>query len=245
METARCSSPDFLAPPHAFPFNRLDRRYLAIIMSTNSVSYRSIINMPPANTRRASTRTDQRDATRRDLVQAGLRLVSERGLAGATTAAIAQASGRAHGTVFVHFPTRDALVAEIVEEMGRSMSARLAETDIHTPSVSDVLDAHLAALAERESLYACLLREATSLPPGARARLFALQTGIAWRLRAALAREVAAKTARAIDPVALANIWIALTNHYLINRDLFAPGASVIAARGAELKAQLLSIIQP
>ncbi len=203
------------------------------------------MNSTLARTPRSSTRTDQRDATRRDLVQAGLHLVSERGFAGATTAAIARASGRAHGTVFVHFPTRDALVAEIVEEIGRRVSTRLAETDTRTPSVNEVLDAHLAALTERESIYACLLREATSLPPAARARLFALQTGIAWRLRKALAREVAAQTARAIDPVVLANIWIALTNHYLINRDLFAPGASVIATRGAELKAQLLSIIKP
>ena len=201
--------------------------------------------MPPTIARRPGFRTDQRDATRHDLVQAGLRLVSERGFAGATTAAIAQASGRAHGTVFVHFPTRDALVSEIVEEIGRTMSQRLAETSTDKPDVGEVLDAHLAALAERESLYACLLREATSLPPGARARLFALQTGIAWRLREALAREVAKQTARAIDPVALSNIWIALTNHYLINRDLFAPGASVISARGAELKAQLLAIIKP
>ncbi len=201
--------------------------------------------MPPITSRRPGTRTDQREATRQQLVQTGLRLVAERGFAGVTTAAIAKASGKAHGTVFVHFQTRNALVAEIVEEMGRAMSQRLAESPSETSSISDVLDAHLAALAERESLYACLLREATSLPLGARARLFALQTGIAWRLRAALAREIAAKSARAIDPVVLANIWIALVNHYLINRDLFAPGASVIAARGAELKAQLLAIIKP
>jgi hypothetical protein len=48
-----------------------------------------------------------------------------------------------------------------------------------------------------------------------------------------------------MDPVALANTWIALTNHYLMNRDLFAPGASVIAVRGAELKKQLIEIIRP
>ncbi len=196
---------------------------------------------PPA----ARPRVRQREATRRQLLEAGLRVVATHGFAGATTAAIAKATGKAHGTVFVHFRTRDALVAELVEEIGRAMSQRLAAMPTDAPGVSEVLDAHLAALAEHEVLYTRLLREATALPAAARARVFALQSGIAWRLREAHARDVARGTARAMDPVALANTWIALTNHYLMNHDLFAPGASVVAARGAELKAQLLEIIRP
>ncbi len=190
-------------------------------------------------------RTRQREATRRQLIEAGLRVVAANGFAGATTAAIARATGKAHGTVFVHFPTRDALVAELVEEVGRTMSQRLSEIPADSLDVGEVLDAHLAALADHEEIYARLLREAAALPLVARARVFALQSGIAWRLRAAHARDVARGAARAFDPVALANVWIALTNHYLLNRDLFAPDASVIAMRGAELKAQFLEIIRP
>lgn len=190
-------------------------------------------------------RAQQREATRRQLVEAGLRVVADRGFAGATTAAVAEASGKAHGTVFVHFETRDALVAELVAEVGRALSQRLAAMATETPGVGEVLDAHLAALADHELLYTRLLREATTLPLAARARVFALQSGVAWRLRAALARDVERGAARAMDPVVVANLWIALTNHYLMNRDLFAPGASVVAVRGAELKAQLLAILQP
>jgi AcrR family transcriptional regulator len=179
------------------------------------------------------------------LVEAGLKVVAARGFAGATTAAIAEASGKAHGTVFVHFRTRDVLVAELVEEIGRAMTLRLAEIPDESPGVGEVLDAHLAALARNEVLYARLLCEATTLPSAARARLFALQSGIAWRLRTAYSRDVARGAARAMDPVILVNTWIALTNHYLMHRDLFAPDASVVAARGAELKAQWLEIIRP
>lgn len=209
-------------------------------MSIYSVNYHAAI-LP-------TSRTRQRDATRRQLVQAGLQIVAERGFAGATTAAIAEASGKAHGTVFVHFRTRDVLVAELVAEIGKTMSQRLAESPSGVPDLPDlpdVLDSHLAALGQHEVLYGRLLCEASTLPDAARARLFALQSGIAWRLRTAYEREVARGTARDLDPVALANMWIALTNHYLMNRDLFAPGASVIAARGAELKAQWLAMIRP
>lgn len=190
-------------------------------------------------------RSRQRETTRRQLVEAGLRVVAAHGFAGATTAAIAKATGKAHGTVFVHFKSREALVGELVEEIGRAMSRRLAEISSDVIGVGDVVDAHLTALAEQEVLFARLLCEASTLPLGARARIFALQSGIAWRLRAAYARDVANGTARDMDPVVLANTWIALTNHYLMNRDLFAPGASVIEVRGAELKKQLLEITRP
>ena len=210
-----------------------------------SVYSLSIHSMPALKTRSSRPRARQREATRRQLIAAGLRVVAVHGFAGTTTAAIARETGKAHGTVFVHFPTREALVTELVEEIGRTMSQRLVAVPTDAPGVSEVLDAHLAALAQHEELYSSLLREATALPLVARARVFALQSGVAWRLREAHARDVARGVARAMDPVALGNVWIALTNHYLVNRDLFSPGASVIAARGAELKATLLEIIRP
>jgi AcrR family transcriptional regulator len=188
-------------------------------------------------------RAHQRAATRRDLVAAGLRVVATEGFTRATTAAIARATGKAHGTVFVHFPSRDALVAELVAEVGRTMSQRLAE--LSPGSLEQVLDAHLAALAEHEVLYSRLVGEAAILPAAARAHVFALQSGVAFRLRGAYERARAAGTARALEPTLLANMWISLTNHYLMHRDLFAPGASVIAARGAELKAQFLALVSP
>lgn len=189
-------------------------------------------------------RSTQRQATRRQLVDAALRVVAEHGFAGATTAAIARASGKAHGTVFVHFRSREALVDELVKEIGDAISRRLSESAGELPGVADVLDAHLAALAEHELIYSRLLSEATSLPPAARARIFALQSGIAFRLRASYERDLAQGRARRLDPILLANTWIALTNHYLVNRDLFDPGASVIAARRAGLKAHLLELIR-
>lgn len=189
-------------------------------------------------------RTRQREATRRRLIEAGLRVVADGGFAGASTAAIARATGKAHGTVFVHFPTRDALVAELVAEVGRTMSAQLAAAASGEPSLAAVLEAHLAALAAHEAVYARVLSEASTLPQAARAQVLALQSGIAFRLRAAWSRERARGAVRDLDPVALGNMWIALTNHYLMNRDLFAPGGSVITKCGAALARQFLDLVR-
>jgi len=118
-------------------------------MSTHSVESTPVY--------RLNSRHAQRENTRRQLLDAGLRLVAERGFAGATTAAVAQECGKAHGTVFVHFRSREVLVEELVGRIGEAMSLRLAATDSETPDVATVLDAHLEALAAHEVLYARLL----------------------------------------------------------------------------------------
>ena len=189
-----------------------------------------------------SQRARQRESTRGQLVEAGLRVVAASGFAGASTAAIAQATGKAHGTVFVHFRTRDELVAELVAEVGRVMSAQLATPE--AAALPEVLAAHLAALADNEVLYARMLCEASSLPLAARSQIFALQSGVAARIRAAYLRAREQGALREADPVILSNIWISLTNHYVMNRDLFAPGGSAIASHGAALKTQLLTLIE-
>ncbi len=204
-------------------------------------SFKTELSMPAVS----RSRTRQREATRRQLVEAGLRVVAEHGFAGATTAAIARETGKAHGTVFVHFASRDILVEALVAAIGEAMSQQLARLPAEVCGVAEVLDAHLVALEEHEVLYVRLLREATVLPLSARARVFALQSAVGSRLRQAHARDVAHGVARAMNPVALTNLWIALTNHYLLNRDLFAPGGSVVAQRGAELKAQFLDVLKP
>jgi AcrR family transcriptional regulator len=202
----------------------------------------------------SAQRTRQRETTRRHLIETGLRVAASSGFSRTSTASIAKASGLAHGTVFVHFPTRDALVIELVAEVGRAISQQLASLDHndvesassekHWATLPEVLSAHLAALAQHEVLYSRLLCEAAVLPLSARAHIFALQSGIACRLRAAYSRALAQGSVRALDSITLSNMWIGLTNHYLLNRELFAPDASVIEKFGATLQAQLLALIQ-
>jgi hypothetical protein len=73
--------------------------------------------------------------------------------------------------------------------------------------------------------------------------VFALQSGVASRLRAAWERERAGGSVRAIEPAFLANAWLGLVNHYLVHRDLFAPGEQVLARHGDALRAQFLQLI--
>jgi AcrR family transcriptional regulator len=192
----------------------------------------------------AGMRELQRAETRHQILQAGLHLVRQSGFGKTTTGEIAKLVGKAHGTVFLHFATRDALVTEIVKAIGSGLTERLATLSSERFGLEDFLDAHLAVLGEEEALYSALLQELSTLPDNARAYVFAMQSGVSARLGRALQVDIDKGLARAFDKVALANIWIALTNHYLLNRDLFAPGESVIARHGKALKSQLVAIVE-
>jgi len=189
-------------------------------------------------------RDEQRAATRQQILRAGLELVRQSGFGKTTTGEIAKLVGKAHGTIFVHFATRDALVIEIVKAIGSSLTDHLARMSSDSFGLDQFLDAHLAVLREAEELHSALLQEMSRLPASARAYVMAMQSGVSARLGRALQIDIDKGLARPFDKVALANIWIALTNHYLLNRDLFAPGESVIVRHGAALKSQLLAIVE-
>ena len=54
--------------------------------------------------------------------------------------------------------------------------------------------------------------------------------------------------AGAIEPMAphlLFNTWLGLLHHYVANRDLFAPGGSVLERRGNELLDHTMHLLAP
>lgn len=70
--------------------------------------------MTSAGTPRATTRADQADRRRAELIEAALKLFAERGFRGTTIADIAAATGTAHGLVYHYFGSKDELLAAIL-----------------------------------------------------------------------------------------------------------------------------------
>ena len=61
----------------------------------------------------ATLRTRQRTDTRQKVLDAARRVFETRGFAGARTQDVAEAAGVSHGSVFVYFRTREALIAAL------------------------------------------------------------------------------------------------------------------------------------
>lgn len=187
----------------------------------------------------------QKRQTRQRLVEVAAELFARQGVLGTTTADVARAAGVSHGTVFVHFPTRDLLVAEVVSRAAGSVTRLLHDRMEDGLTVRDILRLHLEALAADEPLQARLVTEAPLLPSEARNRLIGTQAALSHHLRIAAEREVAAGKLRPVPPHLLFHTWVGLVNHYLANRDLFAPGGSVLERRGPELVDHLMMLLTP
>lgn len=190
------------------------------------------------------TRAEQKEITRQRLIEAATELFAEKGIMATTTADIAKEIKMSHGSVFLHFPTRDDLVNAVIDEFGKRLSIEFREAFNNNRGLSQVLKAHLQVLQEFEDFYARLVIESPLLSLKVRGTLFTLQSGISHEIFTAAIREIKQGQIRNIKRHLLFNTWISLIHYYLANKDLFAPNKSVIAEKGNELLRHYLSLIK-
>ena len=185
-------------------------------------------------------RTLDKTATRGNIISAARKLVGEHGFAAVTTAEIARAAGLSHGAIFVHFPTREALIDALVEDFAARTGARLHTLASRGKGLKQLLAAHLAAIREDEAFYTALVRERTLLPREAQNTFIAFQSALSH-----LFEERLACTAHPRDHALYFNTWIALIHYYLGQRDLFAKkGESIVERHGKQLLRHFLNITQ-
>ncbi len=193
----------------------------------------------------ATTRQEQKVVTRDRLVNAAMALFARKGIVATTTADVARSVRMSHGVVFLHFPRRDDLVIAVIDEFGRRLAVEFRQAFEQNLGLRAVLQAHLRVLAEFEPFYARLVTEAPMLPPKVRSTLMMLHAAVSARMFMALERDRKAGRARKLERPLLFNTWIGLVHHYLVNRDVFATGASVIAERGDTLVNHFMTLVRP
>jgi AcrR family transcriptional regulator len=191
-----------------------------------------------------SVRAERKLETRQALIEAAHDLFSRHGIAATRTLDVAEAAEVAHGTLFIHFPTRDHLVTAVVEEYVGRIAWRLHELACQGTTLREILTAHLECLAEQEKFYARLVMEGPLLPSFARTRLIILQSVVGLYFAQASERAMEAGEIRRCLVGLLFNTWLGLLHHYVANRDLFAPGRSVLAERGPTLLEHFLMLIE-
>jgi AcrR family transcriptional regulator len=192
----------------------------------------------------ATARQQQKAATRERVVEGALALFARQGIVQTKTADIAKAIGMSHGVIFLHFPKRDELVIAVIDEFGRRLATEFRRAMEGGVTLRAVLEAHLRVLEEFEPFYARLVTEAALLPPKVRSTLLMMNAAVSHRIAVAAQRERGAGRVREMPRHLLFNTWIGLVHHYLVNRDVFAAGPSVIAEKKDELVSHFLSLVQ-
>ena len=192
------------------------------------------------NTHRAT----QKAETRRRLLDGAVKLCAEQGFFGLRTLDLAESIGVAHGSVFVHFPTREALLAEIAGELGRRITDRLHAVETSRGGLRRALAVHLECLAADEVIYRHLVLAAPLLPDVLRDGWLCIQSAVSHHIAGAAKRELEAGALKRMPMHLLFNGWLGLVHHYVIHRDVFAPGASVLETHGAMLVAHYIGLLK-
>lgn len=188
-------------------------------------------------------RQQQKEDTRKRIVQAAYRVYGDRGFM-ATTSDIAKDIGVSHGTIFVHFATREELLICVLEDFGSRICGRLHELVRVGDGVCGVLGAHLSAIEEFEEFYVRLVSENRLLPGEARNTFVAIQSTIAFHLMEVIGKERVGNSIRELSDHFIFNTWLGLIHYYLQNSDIFAPDTSVIGRYRDELLTNFLELIK-
>jgi Transcriptional regulator len=190
-----------------------------------------------------SQRQLQKEETKKLIIETALEQFSKQGITTTRTSDIAKAAKVSHGTIFVHFPTQEALLNNVIEEFGARVSLRLHELAACNMSLRGILSAHINGLTEYEGFYTRLVIEGQMLPDSARSVFAMIQSTISFHISKAAEREIKEGTI-APHPIHLIfNTWVGLIHYYLANNDLFAPDESVLKRYGHELLEHYLSLI--
>lgn len=190
------------------------------------------------------TRKEQKQQTKEHLLQVAYQEFSDKGILSTRTLDIAQSAGVAHGTLFVHFPTRENLLIHVIEKFGMQIGEKFKDLSSKKSGVKKILGAHLEILEEYEPFYARLVIEGPLLPAEVRNTIFMIQSGIAHYLEEAAKYDFEKKLIRHIPIHLLLNTWLGLLHYYLANRDLFAPKKSVIKTKGIEILNHFMSLLK-
>lgn len=181
--------------------------------------------------------------TKKLLINTAMYQFAKDGLITARTSDIAAAANVSHGTLFAHFPTREILLNEVIEEFGMRIISRLHELVNSNGGMREVLEAHLKGISEYEAFYTGLVSEARLLDESARNQFVMIQSAISFHIIQVAEHEMKAGKIREMPMDMLFNTWVGLIHYYLVNGDLFAPGESILKRYSKQLIEHYMDLI--
>ena len=170
----------------------------------------------------------QKEQTRKKITDAAFKIYAENGFT-ASTSTIAKEAGVAHGSIFLHFPTLNDLLAYIVKDFANTLSSKLHNLSQINDNIEDFLDAHIDILSEHEEFYTRLVNEMVLLPKEAKSAFTTVQTGLFFNFNKIMNREIEGGILKRLPPHILFNTWLGLIHYYLQNKELFTPEGPVLA----------------
>jgi AcrR family transcriptional regulator len=181
------------------------------------------------------SRISQKEATRQRILECALTEFRRQGYLKANTASIARAAGVAHGTIFLHFHTKDELLFELIRRRLILVSNKLFDVVKDSESFEILLRIHLNHIDEELEFESMIARELPVMPVHLRRQIITIRGGILADFYQAMEKEIRLGLFRAVDPAVALQFWFGTLTYYLANQDMFAPKDQIIHEKGEDM----------
>lgn len=190
-----------------------------------------------------SKRAQAKEATRLRILDAAHDAFIRDGFLGLSTAEVARTAGVAHGTVFFHFESKEALLLTMLRQELGEITERMYERLHGSDTLAELLDTYLDELEAREPFFAMLARETPLYAPELRRSAMGYEGAVRSYFHSALSHEVLAGRCRNVDVTAALGFLFGYLHDLLSLRDAYAEGTSVIAERRVNIARTFLTMV--
>ncbi|MDR1639171.1 MAG: TetR/AcrR family transcriptional regulator [Clostridiales bacterium] len=179
-------------------------------------------------------RTLQEEATRESIVKTAMRIYGEQGFS-VPVSVIANEAGVSHGSIIVHFTSKEELFRSATERFFEDTGKRMHDIAMAQVGFKECLTEFLELVEEHELFYKRLTMELSNMPADIKIMMASLRSANMLHFEMAAERDMRLGKIRELPVRMMFNTWMGLVFYYLQNGDLFAPGESVIKRFKGEL----------
>jgi AcrR family transcriptional regulator len=151
-------------------------------------------------------------------------LISDIGIIDLKTLEVAKKAGIAHGTLFSHFETKEALIAKVCQNELLAIAKTLKKITEQDTGVISLLKSYLNLVAENEDFYVVIAREFPFLDTSIQERILANETIIKNMLYQKIEAGNNAGQFNVEDITMTISFFFASINYYLSRKEYFVSG---------------------
>jgi len=173
-------------------------------------------------------RQKQKQTTKAKILSAAKQIYIDKGILNTATSQIAQAAGIAHGTLFLHFPNKDILVLELIDEEMSKFSESLKELILESSEIKKILQQYLQLIIAEEGFFSTLAKEMPFYNSVLRRKILFRESLIREHFHKVINDGIKNGSYKKLDIPSALNFLFGTINYYLSLRSSFVQTGSVI-----------------
>jgi len=188
-------------------------------------------------------REQKKQETKKTILEAAKDEFIKNGFLNTNTKTIADKAGVAHGTLFLHFKTKNILMEKVLEDKFISINNQLEKILGTKGNIESLLLGYLNFLQKNESFFESLAKELPYYPPEIRIRIFLKEASARNYFYKCIQKGIADGIYKDIDIKMSLTFLFGTINYFLSNKQNIIKKGSIIAKKKESLIVTFIEFI--